>query len=72
MSFTKIFIPLKAVLYSESFLGFEITNLYDFFMLFIVMTGVAATILFLLSSWLQKMMHNDHVEGVDLSSVENR
>jgi proton-dependent oligopeptide transporter, POT family len=49
-----------------SFLGFEITNLYEFFMLFIIMTGVAATILFVLSSWLQKMMHNDHVEGVDL------
>jgi POT family proton-dependent oligopeptide transporter len=44
------------------FLGFEITNLYEFFMLFIIMTGVAAVILFLLSSWLQKMQHNDHVE----------
>ncbi len=54
-----------------SFLGFEITNLYEFFMLFIVMTGAAAAILFVLSSWLQKMMHNDHVEGIDLS-VENR
>jgi proton-dependent oligopeptide transporter, POT family len=54
-----------------SFLGFEITNLYEFFMLFIIMTGVAATILFVLSSWLQKMMHNDHIEGVDLE-VENR
>jgi POT family proton-dependent oligopeptide transporter len=40
-------------------------------MLFIVMTGAAAGILFILSSWLQKMMHNDHVEGMDLS-VENR
>jgi POT family proton-dependent oligopeptide transporter len=39
-----------------SILGFEITNLYEFFMLFIVMTGVAAAILFVLSSWLQKMM----------------
>jgi POT family proton-dependent oligopeptide transporter len=54
-----------------TFLGFEITNLYEFFMLFIIMTGVAAAILFVLSSWLQKMMHNDHVEGMDLS-VENR
>jgi POT family proton-dependent oligopeptide transporter len=44
------------------FLGFEITNLYEFFMLFVIMTGVAAVILFLLSSWLQKMQHNDHVE----------
>ncbi len=54
-----------------SFLGFQITNLYEFFMLFIIMTGAAAVILFLLSSWLQKMQHNDHVEGLDLS-IENR
>jgi POT family proton-dependent oligopeptide transporter len=46
-----------------SFLGFQITNLYEFFMLFIVMTGVAAGILFVLSSYLQKMMHNDKLEG---------
>jgi POT family proton-dependent oligopeptide transporter len=38
------------------FLGYQITNLYEFFMLFIVMTGVAAAILFILSSWIQKMM----------------
>lgn len=38
-----------------SFLGFQITNLYEFFMLFIIMTGVAAGILFVLSAWLQKM-----------------
>ena len=44
------------------FLGFEITNLYEFFMLFIVMTGVAAAILFVLSSWLRKMMNEGHVE----------
>ncbi|WP_428223463.1 peptide MFS transporter [Flavobacterium sp.] len=54
-----------------SFLGFQITNLYEFFMLFILMTGIAAGILFVLSSWLQKMMHEDHKEGIDLS-VENR
>lgn len=54
-----------------SFLGFQITNLYEFFMLFIIMTGAAAVILFLLSSWLQKMQHNDHVEGLDIS-IENR
>jgi POT family proton-dependent oligopeptide transporter len=39
-----------------SFLGFEITNLYQFFMVFIVMTAAAAAILFLLSRWLEKMM----------------
>lgn len=56
---------------ATSFLGLQITNLYEFFVLFIVMTGVAALILFVLSSWLEKMQHNDHVEGIDLS-VENR
>jgi proton-dependent oligopeptide transporter, POT family len=55
--------PTKPVVY-PSFLGFQITNLYEFFMLFIVMTGAAAAILFLLSGWLQKMQHNDHVEAV--------
>ena len=45
-----------------SFLGFQITNLYEFFMLFIVMTGLAAGILFVLSSWLQKMMNEHHDE----------
>jgi len=47
-----------------TFLGYQITNLYEFFMLFIVMTGVSAGILFLLSSWLQKMQHNDHLEVI--------
>jgi POT family proton-dependent oligopeptide transporter len=46
-----------------SFLGFKITNLYEFFMLFIVMTGVAAGILFVLSKKLQKMA-NEKNEGV--------
>jgi proton-dependent oligopeptide transporter, POT family len=39
-----------------SFMGMQITNLYEFFMLFIVMTGIAAAILFVLSSLLEKMM----------------
>lgn len=39
-----------------SFMGMQITNLYEFFMLFIVMTGIAAAILFVLSSKLEKMM----------------
>ena len=61
----------KGPLVYPSFLGFEITNLFEFFMLFIIMTGVAAAILFFLSSWLQKMMHSNHIEGIDLS-IENR
>lgn len=39
-----------------SFLGYQINNIYDFFMLFVVMSGVAALILFLLSGKLLKMM----------------
>ncbi len=39
------------------FLGFTITNLYEFFTLFIIMTGAAAGILFFLSKSLQKMMN---------------
>jgi POT family proton-dependent oligopeptide transporter len=39
-----------------SFLGFEISNLFSFFMLFIVMTGAAALLLFVLSRYLQKLI----------------
>lgn len=42
---------------TKNFLGFEIAGLYDFFMIFVVMSAVAALILFLLSKWLQKLMH---------------
>jgi proton-dependent oligopeptide transporter, POT family len=39
-----------------SFLGYTMTNLYDFFILFVVMSGVASLILFFLSRKLQKLM----------------
>ena len=42
---------------TTNFLGYEMTNLYDFFMLFLVMSGVASLILFILSRKLLKMMH---------------
>ncbi len=42
---------------SKSFIGFQITDLYDFFMIFVAMAGVAAIILFILSHRLLKMMH---------------
>jgi POT family proton-dependent oligopeptide transporter len=42
---------------TTNFLGYEMTNLYDFFILFVVMSGVASLILFLLSGRLLKMMH---------------
>jgi POT family proton-dependent oligopeptide transporter len=41
----------------NSVLGYQINNLYDFFMLFVIMAGTAAVILFLLNRWLLKMMH---------------
>jgi POT family proton-dependent oligopeptide transporter len=42
---------------TKKFLGFPIKTLYDFFMLFVVMSGVSAVILFLLSRRLLHMMH---------------
>ena len=41
----------------KHFLGFEIATMFDFFMLFVVMSGVAAVILLLLSARLKKLMH---------------
>jgi proton-dependent oligopeptide transporter, POT family len=37
--------------------GFVITNLSDFFMIFIIMSGVCGAILLLISGWLLKKMH---------------
>jgi POT family proton-dependent oligopeptide transporter len=42
---------------TTSFMGYQMSNLYEFFMLFIIMTGIAAAILFVLSGILRKMMH---------------
>jgi len=53
--------PNVPVVY-PSIIGFQITNLYEFFMVFIVMTGISAGILFLLSTWLQNMMQEHHNE----------
>ncbi len=39
------------------FAGFEIHNLYEFFMVFVVLTGLAAIILFSLTPVLKKLMH---------------
>ena len=41
----------------NSFAGFEIHNLYEFFMVFVVLCGIAGTILMLLTPLLKKMMH---------------
>ncbi|UOK43514.1 MULTISPECIES: peptide MFS transporter [Flavobacterium] len=39
------------------FAGFEIHNLYEFFMVFVVLCGIASIILFLITPILKKMMH---------------
>jgi POT family proton-dependent oligopeptide transporter len=39
------------------FAGFEIHNLFEFFMVFVVLCGIAAAILFALTPKLKKMMH---------------
>ena len=41
----------------KTLLGFQIETMYDFFMVFVIMSAVASLILFLLSKKLQKMMH---------------
>jgi POT family proton-dependent oligopeptide transporter len=43
--------------HNPSFAGFEIHNLFEFFMVFVVLTGLAAIILFALTPFLKKMMH---------------
>lgn len=42
---------------TTSFMGFQITDLFDFFIVFVIMCGVAALILFVISRWLEKKMH---------------
>jgi POT family proton-dependent oligopeptide transporter len=42
---------------TTNFMGYEMHNLHDFFMLFVVMAGTASAILFLLTKWLQKTMN---------------
>ncbi len=39
------------------FAGFEIHNLFEFFMVFVVLTGIASILLFALTPLLKKMMH---------------
>jgi POT family proton-dependent oligopeptide transporter len=40
----------------NSILGYQINNLYDYFIMFVIMAGVASLILFGLTGWLQKLM----------------
>lgn len=40
-----------------SFLGYQMHNLYEFFLLFVIMSGIASFLLFLITKKLQKMMN---------------
>jgi POT family proton-dependent oligopeptide transporter len=40
-----------------TFAGFEITNLYEFFMVFVILCGVASIVLYALTPMLKRMMH---------------
>jgi POT family proton-dependent oligopeptide transporter len=44
---------------TTSFLGYQMTNLYEFFMLFVILSGVASLILFGLTKALQRLMNSD-------------
>jgi POT family proton-dependent oligopeptide transporter len=46
-----------SVIKKKSFFGYTIDSLYSFFMLFVVMAGISAIILFIVSGKLLKMMH---------------
>lgn len=60
-SFANKFAGVLSTLYPDNkttiFLGYQIRNMYDFFMLFVIMSGVAALTLLLLTPWLKKRLH---------------
>lgn len=41
---------------ATSIMGYEITNLYDFFMVFVIMSGIASLLLFIVTYWMEKKM----------------
>lgn len=54
---TKQLAELKISTAYPVFAGFQITNLYEFFMVFVILSGAAAALLFGISPVLKKMMH---------------
>ena len=48
---------LKLASHYPTFAGFTIHNLYEFFMVFVILPGAAAVLLFLSTSFLKKWMH---------------
>lgn len=49
--------PDPALPAAPVFAGFEIAGLYEFFMIFVILSGIASLILFALTKILQKMIH---------------
>lgn len=49
-------VPGQPVAYPH-FLGFEVSDLYHFFLIFIALSGSAAILLFAIHRWLKKLMH---------------
>jgi POT family proton-dependent oligopeptide transporter len=43
---------------TTQFMGYQMNNMYDFFILFVVMSGIAAALLLVLTRLLQKMMND--------------
>jgi POT family proton-dependent oligopeptide transporter len=43
---------------TTQFMGYQMNNMYDFFLLFVVMSGIAAALLLVLTRLLQKMMND--------------
>lgn len=54
---TELLTQNQIPLANHTFAGFEIHNLYEFFMVFVVLCGIASVILAILSPRLKKMMH---------------
>ncbi|MGF2411238.1 MAG: peptide MFS transporter, partial [Ferruginibacter sp.] len=53
----KLLAEQKISVINPSFAGFEIHNLFEFFMVFVVLCGIASILLFSLTPLLKKMMH---------------
>jgi len=54
---TDLLVNNKIPLVNQSFAGFEIHNLYEFFMVFVILCGVAGILMATISPKLKKMMH---------------
>lgn len=53
----KMLVEKKISIVNPTFAGFTIHNLYEFFMVFVALCGIASILLFLLTPKLKKMMH---------------